>query len=177
MTDMNDEQKKLAEENISLVYFTLKKYFSPNVHDDEDCIAAGMEGLCIAAEGFDPDKGKFSTYAAQCIRNTVRTELRSRQKHLSNIYLSNVTASEETDTTFEEYHGGDDPGYMDVETNNQIDEFETILTIVEKDIFRKTRNGKSPLQISEETGLTRSKVYSVLREIKMLWKLYRRTEE
>lgn len=172
---MNEEQRKLAEENIGIVYFTIKKYFY-NVKDDEDVIASGMEGLCIAAEGFDPERGKFSTYAAQCIRNCVRTELRSRQKHMTNVYLSNVTvsASSNAETSFEEYHGDDDPGYEDILLSGQIDGFEKILAPHEIVIFRKTIDGKTPTEIAEETGFKRAKVYSVLREIKSLWKLYRR---
>lgn len=172
---MNDEQRKLAEENMGIVFYTLKKYFG-GITADEDLVSAGYEGLCIAAEGFDPERGKFSTYAAQCIRYCVMTELRSRKKHSQNLYLSSK-ACDLTDSTFDGFHGKEDEAFGDVETADLLRDFEMILTETERQIFLMKRQGMSALDISVEVGLTRGKVYAILREMKALWKMFGGTDE
>ncbi len=42
---------------------------------DEDLLQAGFLGLIRAAHGYDPTKGKFSTYAAPWIRQSMRFEI------------------------------------------------------------------------------------------------------
>lgn len=57
---LSPEQKKLAEDNMPLVYYMANRL---GFHD-EDSIQFGMYGLCVAAEKFDPNRGvAFSTFA------------------------------------------------------------------------------------------------------------------
>ena len=68
---LTEEQQKLVEENIRLVYFVIRKYY-PNLlkgGEADDWVQIGSIGLCKAAMWFRPDVGKtFSTYAAVCIK-------------------------------------------------------------------------------------------------------------
>ena len=73
-------KNKLIEDNMSLVYFIINKYY-PTYITDEDIVQAGMLGLCKAGDTWNEDKGAFSTYAAICIRNNIRMEFRGRGKH------------------------------------------------------------------------------------------------
>ena len=70
----------LVNENIKLVYYTINKYHSKYIRD-EDMIQVGMVGLCKAADKYDERKVKFSTFACVCIRNAIRDELKKRQKY------------------------------------------------------------------------------------------------
>ena len=61
---LSPEQKKLAEDNMPLVYYMANKLG----FRDEDSIQFGMWGLCKAAERYDPSKGvEFCTYACSMI--------------------------------------------------------------------------------------------------------------
>ena len=62
------EQKKLFEDNHNLIYsYAKKKHISSEKWYDVLAI-----GLCKAARSFDPDKGKFSTWAYRFFDNEIR---------------------------------------------------------------------------------------------------------
>lgn len=75
---MTEEQKKLVEENMNLVYFTLSRYY-PWLLQDEDARSVGMIGLMIAAQNWDPSRGKFSTFAVKVIKREISNEWRKTQ--------------------------------------------------------------------------------------------------
>lgn len=75
---MKDKQK-FIEENTSLVYFLINKYY-PSFSSDEDIIQCGMTGLCEAVSRWE-GKCKFSHYAQNWILGEIRKELRDRNKH------------------------------------------------------------------------------------------------
>lgn len=65
---LNEEQKKLAADNINLVWWYIDKkllrYNKIEPKEIDDVAGYLMWQLCMAAEGFDPKMGyKFSTYA------------------------------------------------------------------------------------------------------------------
>lgn len=70
---MNDEQRKLVEDNHNLIYAILHKY---NLPIDEFYGVAAI-GLCKAAITFDVEKGYlFSTYACVVIKNELKLVFR-----------------------------------------------------------------------------------------------------
>lgn len=62
---LDEQQKKLVEENHKLIYYTLNKY-KLNPEEYYDILAIG---LCKAAMNFDPKRSKFSTFAVQVMYN------------------------------------------------------------------------------------------------------------
>ena len=75
---MTEEQKKLVEENMNLVYFTLSRYY-PWLLQDEDVRSVGMIGLMLAAQKWEPSRGKFSTFAVKVIKREISNEWRKTQ--------------------------------------------------------------------------------------------------
>lgn len=73
--NMNDDQRKLAEDNMTLVYYIVNKYYPQHTRDD-DVIQAGMFGLCKAAMVYDESKGAFSTIAGNYIVNYIKHHFR-----------------------------------------------------------------------------------------------------
>lgn len=70
---LDDEQRKLVEENMKLVPFIIGRYFGSIRQQDDDMMSVGYMALCFAALKFDPSRGiKFSTYAARVIINEMR---------------------------------------------------------------------------------------------------------
>lgn len=74
-SDMN----RLAANNRKLVFHIANKFVGTGVEKIE-IIAVGLVGLVKAARTFDPQKGKFSTYAGRCIRNEILMLLRQRRR-------------------------------------------------------------------------------------------------
>lgn len=65
------ERDAFIEENIGLVFEVARRHYGqqakiPHVHDD--LISAGYVGLCVAADHYDPQLGRFSTYSWHWIR-------------------------------------------------------------------------------------------------------------
>ena len=79
---MNEDQKKLAEDNIKLVYYFLYNHCL-SIDEFSDIL---MIELCKAAMYYDPElgPGSFSTFAYKCFINRIRNEFKSR-KTTSNI--------------------------------------------------------------------------------------------
>ena len=72
---LNDEQRKMVEQNHNLIYSAMRKFgIKENEFDDYYGIAA--IGLCKAVVYFNADKGSISTIAYSCINNELTNELK-----------------------------------------------------------------------------------------------------
>ena len=78
--DRDKEKKKLVEDNLNLIKKVASKiyYRLPDCSIDfDDLFQVGVIGLIKAAENYNEDKGKFSTYAYIRIRGEILDFLRS----------------------------------------------------------------------------------------------------
>ncbi len=89
MKDGDEKAKKtLVEHNLRLVVHIAKKYFSPEIEQD-DLISIGTIGLIKAVTSFDCEKGtRFATYASRCIDNEILMYFRARKKTSNDISIS-----------------------------------------------------------------------------------------
>lgn len=156
MNVMNDEQRKLAEDNMKLVYHLVSKEY-PTFKGDEDIVQSGMLGLCKATMKWDESKGAFSTYACACIRSEIAQELRSRQPHTEVISLDCPITE---DLTLEETIAGEDG--VDVVDYSFLKE----LTENERFIFDLRSKGYEMGDIQRLTGYDSRKIRKILRMIK-----------
>ena len=80
---LTEERKKIAEENINFIWYYYKKFVSSkhklNSTEKDDVIEALYWGLCLAAEAWDPEKGKFSTICQWYFRSAVNDYFRRRK--------------------------------------------------------------------------------------------------
>lgn len=67
-----DLRNKLIESNMYLVYYLCKNYSSVYGIDKDILISYGAEGLIIAVDKYDSNKGKFSALIATYIRGYIR---------------------------------------------------------------------------------------------------------
>ena len=82
MKKLNDEQRKLIEDNYSLIWHLHEKYFT-KFTDFDTYMDLGRMAICKAAIDYDETRSKsFSTYAYLCIQNeiTVYNKYRFRQR-------------------------------------------------------------------------------------------------
>lgn len=71
----------LAEDNLGLAYFFARKYapYFPSL-ELEDAVGHAMIGLWDACLGFDPAKGKLSTYAGRLIWSELEKATREHRR-------------------------------------------------------------------------------------------------
>lgn len=75
---LTEHQQQLAADNIGLVYAVIaamrrRRHRSIFILGQDDAIAAGMLGLCVAAGRYDPQRNiRFSTYAWIWIRHNIQ---------------------------------------------------------------------------------------------------------
>lgn len=62
-----DEETKIIEDNMNLVYYAVRKYF----YNNEDYYDLGMIGLVKGVKSYNKDKGALSTYLMKCIKNEI----------------------------------------------------------------------------------------------------------
>ena len=67
---LTDEQRQLVADNIKLPQFVINKYYKLHA-GDEDLYSVACEGLMLAAQKWDEDRGAFSTYASYVIRSII----------------------------------------------------------------------------------------------------------
>ncbi len=67
-----EARDKLISHNLRLVAHIAKKYYTSSQEQD-DFISIGTIGLIKAVNTFKTEKGRFSSYAARCIENTILT--------------------------------------------------------------------------------------------------------
>ncbi len=153
--------QQLINENINLVYYIIRKYYSTFV-GDEDIIQCGMVGLCKAANTWDEDKSTFSTYAGKCIRNEINHEFRDRKKHIGVLSLDYEYSndSEEDITLKDMVVGQDDVDYVDINFIYQN------LNPLECEIVDCKRNGLTTTEIANQLGCSKKTVATKLRRIK-----------
>lgn len=70
MKKLNDEQRKLIEDNYKLIRFLYRRSYT-RVCSWEVFQGLGHEAMCKAALGYDPSKGKFTTYFAWKVKSEV----------------------------------------------------------------------------------------------------------
>ena len=70
MKKLNDEQRKLIEDNYKLIRFLYRRSYI-RVCSWEVFQGLGHEAMCKAALGYDPSKGKFTTYFTWKIKQAI----------------------------------------------------------------------------------------------------------
>lgn len=78
MPKMNEEQQRLAADNLRLVGYVLAQMKLPR---NGDAYGAGCVGLCRAAAEWKKERGRFSVFAYTAIRNEVLDSLRTEMRY------------------------------------------------------------------------------------------------
>lgn len=127
MLKMNDDQKRLVEDNIRLAGFMTQKWIKRGTHhlNYDDIFSMFSFALCKAAKTFDPNKGvKFATYAARCMENEIKMAFRRKSRlggESSEIFLGAVMNCDDN---------GNEVELIDVLSNNDHMAYDKILDIM-----------------------------------------------
>ena len=160
------DREKLAEDNINLVYFTIRKYY-PTFIGNEEVVQNGMYGLAVACKRFDPDKGVlFSSYAVRCIRSWVLHAIEKEIRRIEN--ETSLDAELNEDFTMYNVLAVEDDGLnlpmVDIES------FLDTLNEREKLIVKLQNEGYTQREIAEIFGVTFQRIGQLHRKIKLKWR-------
>lgn len=87
---LTDEERDLVTTNHNLIYSYLNKY---KLSDDYYDLCA--IGLCRAAHFYEPERGKFSSFAFLCMSNAIMQEWRKVQRQVQTTVSLNSTICNE----------------------------------------------------------------------------------
>ena len=162
MKKLNDEQKKLVEDNIGLLYYCLKKHSI-----DEEYYGTLALGLCKAACSYDSSKGKFSTFAIMCMLNEYKCELRKDKasKRVPEYLCSSVYTNIQTSTGDENLTVLDTIiGKLDVWDDIICLDF-SLLTMQEKQIVNLLYQDHNQSEIGRMIGVSQSVISRKIKRI------------
>ena len=156
---MTQEQNKLVEDNLNLVYWVMNKYYPTIIGspDREDFYQIGCLGLIHAALHYEDysDRIQFSTYAVKAIHSKIRNEFvrRYRQKCSLMQEVPIESQIESDDRTLMDMIPDDryrpDHGWYD-----DLKSFANTLTDLQRKTFYGMLDGKTTVQMAKEEGCT-----------------------
>ena len=172
------ERDKLIEENLNLVWYTMRTYypnrFTPD--NEQDFFQIGCLGLIQAASTYDehPDLA-FSTYAVNTIRSHINHQflyLNRKQRSIMSCVPIDSPLNEEGDSrtyleTVPDDHYRPDQGWYD-----DLSKFEATLTPNQQKTFAKMLEGKGNVQIAKEEGCNTSCITERIDRIRLLFSRY-----
>lgn len=150
--------------SLKLVHFVVRKYFNKNLCDADyyDYVSMGNIGLVKAGKKFDPDKETtFTSFAARCIINQIRMEMRSEIRE-------SKTEKVSYDTDIQYIIPGDDDNYNRVEDRQYIRDLLNKIQIndTQKKIINYMLNGdETQVTLAKKVGITQSSVGKSLKSI------------
>lgn len=169
---MTQEQEKLVEDNMKLVYYVYKKVFSikDGGREREELIQEGMLGLVKASLKYDKSKNiTFATFAYQCILRQMQMYLRNNKPRLeaSPLSLSATIKDVEGDQlTIGDMVATDDDG---LETERQIFD-ELVLSDKEREVLEYRYMGYKQDEIGKIMGISRQRVSKLTFTARNRWR-------
>lgn len=173
---MNEEQRKLAEDNHNLIYSFMNKKML-----NEDWYGVLAEAYCNAIMSYDSNITKLSTYVFHCLENKVNNVyyLNSMQKRRINSevkYFSEITDNSEQEYSINEIIGSEDDSFNNLIVSDIISEFSKFLTKSELDIFNLMVRGFDSSEIKKELNINRQWLCYCKKNIKNKFKSYQERE-
>lgn len=185
---LTEEQKKIVEENINFVWYyygqrVSNRHSNINNTDKDEIISCLFFGLCLAAEKYDPHKGKFSTIASWYLRSEVSNYFRERGLFYNRYFLTPFIFDNELNSDADNIHGLSEEGYKKINRDGAIEEPEDVnslyyekikwedmeyiingacLCYKEKTILSLFyRNGHTYKEISKIMGMSRERIRQI----------------
>lgn len=164
---LNDEQRKLVEQNHNLIYSAMRD-FGVKEKDFDDYYGIAAIGLCKAAIYYDKSKGALSSIAYKCILNEILSHRRKEDalaRRINKECVSyNVSFTEdEKDVSF-----ADDVLLVDKNFENnfismfQLKEKWHTLNTRDKEILKLHLLGYGCLEIGQRYGVSRQRISTIV---------------
>lgn len=154
MYRLNEQQQALAEKNLNLVYFVMKKMnISKSRYNYDDIFGAGCIGLCNAALKWKHGGSAFSTFAFYLIKNEILRVLAENKRDSQNLssFKESDDAAAPLDNEFEKVKAG-------ILFNEFYSYASKNFGETESSVLRLLSSGKNCAQIAELLGISVSAV-------------------
>lgn len=156
----NEEIEKLILENQKLAYSLVNQYFSKikSFIDYEDLKSTAILGLVKAANTYDKNKHKFSTYAYTVINNEILMLIRAESKLNRFVSLDNFV--DDNITFLDLFDIGEDieNDYIQKQDVNKLNIYINQLPNKLKQIIKLRLDGLTQEQIGKELDISQSMV-------------------
>lgn len=166
---LNNEQRKLVEDNHNLIYQYL---IDNNLPQDEYYDIAAIS-LCKAALKYDTSKGAFSTYVYRAIGNNISRARVNEKRHTVSAMSYNVMASingEETDVEYIETFFSNTNVENENVTKTFFKWFIEYMSLRELQIMYCKSKNMTDREIGKKYNVTHAAISSVWRRIKNAYK-------
>jgi RNA polymerase sigma factor (sigma-70 family) len=169
---LNLEQINLINSNIKLVNYVINKLHI--THDYEDILQEGYLALCKAALRYNKNKGKFSTYAYNYIKNSILQYINYnsviKPKRKGN-KIEKINSEEYDDNC--QYTNKTLTEINLVEFNIDYKDFFNTLTEEEKFILDKKQQRYKIVEIAKMLDRSEKTIYSRLNSIKQKFMIFK----
>jgi DNA-directed RNA polymerase len=172
MCKTNVDTNALVRKYEPLIYAVLTKKLSEYI-GDEDLVQVGRIALWRCAKRYDPDKGKFSTYAYTAIYHAMLKELGKRKTEIS---LNTPIAGEE-ELELKDTIADLRLGMEGVELKFELEDFMKQLTTRQKTVLTLKANGKTRKEIAEQLGVSYDLIVKEMKAINAKWKVFHNSLE
>lgn len=172
---LTEEKKQLVKDNIFYIWHYYKNYVSPHnpqlsidLNERDEIISVMLLYLCIAAEKWNPERGKFTTCASLYFRAGISRYFEEKRKYTSRYVL--VSFLEDFEAASAEYD--DSFRISEVVSKDYSVSSDSLIDLIKKSdlvpIEKKVmllifQDGYSRKEVGEMMGKTRSRVGQIVK--------------
>lgn len=171
MCEINVDTNALVRKYEALIHSVLTKKL-PNYIGDEDLVQVGRIALWKSAKRYDPDKGKFSTYAYKAIYHAMLKELSKRKNDVS----LNTTVAGDEELEFQDTIADLRQSLDGAELKFELEDFYKTLKPKKQEILRRKANGETYREIAKAMNISYFDVGNELKSIRKLWNRFQHIE-
>ena len=172
MCGTNVDTDALVRKYELLIHSVLSKKL-PAYVGDEDLIQVGRIALWRCAKRYDPDKGKFSTYAYKAIYHHMLKELSKRKTEVS----LNTTIPGDDECEFQDLIPDLKQSLDGTELRFELEDFYKTLTPRRQEVLRRKANGETRREIAQALGVSYQLIVLEMQKINKQWKAFHEQEE
>ena len=165
MSGVNINTDAMVRKYEPLIYSVLSKKLNRYLEDD-DLIQVGRIVLWKCAKRYDPDKGRFSTYAYRAIYHAMLNELSKRKSDVS----LNATVPGEDGLEFQDMIEDLNQSLEGVELKFELVDFMKTLNQRRQEILKRKARGETRREIAKALDVSYYVVVRELKEISKQWK-------
>lgn len=167
MCEINVDTNALVRKYEALIHSVLTKKL-PAYVGDEDLVQVGRIALWKSAKRYDPDKGKFSTYAYKAIYHAMLKELSKRKNEAS----LNAPVAGDDELEFQDTIADLRQSLEGTELKFELEDFYKTLTPRRQEILRRKANGETRREIAKALVVSYDLIVKEMKEINTQWRKF-----
>lgn len=165
MCGINVDTDALVRKYEPLIHSVINKKL-PAYLGDDDLVQVGRIALWRCAKRYDPDKGKFSTYAYKAIYHHMLKELSKRRNDIS----LNIPMVGDEECELQDLLPDLKQDLDGAELRFELEDFYKTLNPRRQEIMKRKADGQTHYEIAKAMGYSYEWIYKEVKKIKKLWK-------